>query len=167
MSDTTNNPFESPKTDMKAAVNADSGELTALMKTYLEEASPWIRFVGIIGFIGCGLVALIGLFMLIGFTAFTQAISETMGYSGLMGIGIGAVYLIIAVAMFFPAQFTYNFGSGIKNYKQTGLNAKLESALKSNKSLWKFMGIMYIIYLSLIPVAIIASIIIGVISATM
>ena len=167
MSDS-NNPFESPKTDMNAAgTSAEIGELTAVMKGYLEQAAPWIRFVGIMGYIGCGLIAAAGLGVSIGFSVFSDALSSAEGLSGFMGAGVGAFYLVLAAVMFFPAHFTYKFGSGIKGYKQTGLNAKLESAFKSNKSLWKFMGVMYIVYLSLIPVAIVIAIIVGVVSATM
>ncbi|MBN2509187.1 MAG: hypothetical protein JXB03_02880 [Spirochaetales bacterium] len=166
MSETTNNPFESPKTNMNAVPDSPAtGELTSLMKTYLKEASPWIRFVGIMGYIGCGLIAVIGLLMAVGFSAFGQTFASLGAMSGFMGAGVGALYIIMAVIGFFPSHFTFKLGSGIKSYNLTGMNEKLESAFKFNKSFWKFVGIIYIIYLAFLPLALIFSAVVGVIAA--
>ena len=170
MSDTTNNPFESPKTDMdEIKGSVPTGELTDRMQTYLIEASPWIRFIGILGYVGAGGMFSMGLMVSVGMAVFGRNISEgtemTGLMTGLMGAGFGAMYIIFGILYFFPAHFTFKFGSGIKTYKDSGLNKDMEVALKNNKSLWKFIGILSIISLSLIPVGIIASIIIGVAAA--
>jgi hypothetical protein len=72
---------------------------------------------------------------------------------------LGLLYVALGVVMFFPARFTYFFGAKLRNYELNNSERELEEALKNNKSLWKFYGILCIVYLVLIPVAIIGGII--------
>jgi hypothetical protein len=78
--------------------------------------------------------------------------------AGFLGGGFGIYFLGVAVLGFFPSYFIYNFGSKIRTYLRTGAEQDLERALKNNKSLWKFSGILTIIGLAIIPVIFIISI---------
>jgi hypothetical protein len=69
-----------------------------------------------------------------------------------------------AVFAFFPSYFIYNFGSKTRTYLRTGADQDLEGALKSNKSLWKFQGILAIAGIALVPVMIIIILIVVVIN---
>jgi hypothetical protein len=151
------NPWQSPE-------NAGAPEkpplprtaLTDVMLRYLREASPWMRFVGILGFIGCGLMFAGGIITSI--AAFAAA-----GFAGEFDVFpmefFGPLYVVFGVVMFFPARFTYFFGAKLRDYGLNNSERELEDALKNNKSLWKFYGILCIVYLALIPVAIIGGII--------
>jgi hypothetical protein len=157
------NPFQSPEAETKIETPLVSqGVLTNTMLKFLSDASPWLRFMGIMGFIGSGFLALIGLLCLIlmpfaggVFDGFLPGFPISFAVMAMYGI-----YLIGAgVLMFFSALFTYRFGAKIRSYVQTNSEAELEQAFKNNRSLWKFYGILTIIGLASIPVMIIIGII--------
>jgi hypothetical protein len=164
-----NNPFQSPEANTKIVTPLVSqGAITDTMLKYLKDASPWLRFMGVVGFIGSGFVVLSGLIMVIlmPFTAgmfdeFSEYFSDFIGsYSVTI---VYATYLTGAgVLMFFPALFSYRFGAKIRNYLLTNSESDLELALKNNKFLWKFNGILMIIGLASLPVIIIIAVIIAV-----
>ena len=165
------NPYRSPEvTAFVGKPLAAQGALTETMLIYLKEASPWLRFIGIVGFIGAGVAALGGLSSLAivpameqvweqvgdevpGFEAFGDVFGSIFG--GTMAVfSIGG-----AVFMFFPALFIYRFGEKIRSYLRTGMEQDLEQAFRNNKSFWKFVGIVCIIYLAIIPLMLVFSII--------
>jgi hypothetical protein len=167
MSDT-DNPFQSPEADAQIVRPlVTQGTFTEIMVKYLSDASPWLRFLGIMGYIGSGLLVLSGLlcFFAMPFTGFL--LDE---FPDVFGMVIGslapvmviyAVYFIGAgVVMFFPALFTYRFGAKIRSYTLTGSEAELELAFRNNMSLWKFKGILTIIGMAAAPVLIIISVVI-------
>jgi hypothetical protein len=115
---------------------------------YLETASPWLRFLGIISYIACGLIAVGGLVVLI-------AAPLIEGLDGdYTGFFMGIFFLVSAVLMFLPARFMYSFGARLRNYFLSNAEKDIEIAFKYNKSYWKFCGIMMIIALAMIPIGI-------------
>jgi hypothetical protein len=154
------NPYQSPQTAAGGAASlGSSGTITETMVVHLKGASPWLRFLGIIGFIGCGFLGLSGIIMLAAMPALGPELSETA--SRILGRSLGAFYLVLGVAVFFPALFTYNFGARLRNFIRNNAERELELAFKYNKSYWKFSGIMTIISLAIIPVAIVIGVIAG------
>ncbi|MDR1421077.1 MAG: hypothetical protein LBI86_11945 [Treponema sp.] len=157
------NPYQSPAAE-SAPVQSDgsAGNLTDAMQRYLREASPWARFLGIMGFINCGFLALMGVI----FLAMAPVMSNIPGLPALIagGVGglVGLVYIIGAVFMFFPARFTYKLGAKIRGYQRSGADGDLEAAFKNGKSLLKFMGILTIICYALLPVLLIIGVIVGI-----
>jgi hypothetical protein len=151
------NPWQSPETPVQAEENAVQGVLTAPMIRYLKEASPWLRFIGILGYIGAILLIVTGVIMTIALLITDS--SDTFGFLGVFSSLVGLVYVTFAVLAFFPARFTHRFGVKIRNYLLSGAEKDLEEALKNNRSLWRFSGILLIVYLALIPVAIIMGVV--------
>jgi hypothetical protein len=164
------NLYQSPRSDINA-VNplAPAGKLTEAMVFYLKGTSPWLRFIGILAFIGAGATIVGGLLFSVlgtlGTNIFAQALSDQMDIGAAetvvswITILTGIFVIIIGVICFFPAWFIYNFGKRIKTFLQNNSERELELAFKNNKSLWKFMGILTIIYLAFLPVTLIISII--------
>jgi hypothetical protein len=162
MSDTVN-PWQSPGAEINAEKNfASSQVLTGNMVHYLKETSPWLRFIGVLGFIGCGLMGVGGLVFAIIMAAFAELAGE---FGGAVGIFIGIGYIIGGALLFFPARFIYNCGAKIRNYTLSNAAPDLEEAFKYNKSFWKFSGILSIISLAFIPVGIVVTIVIAVTSS--
>jgi hypothetical protein len=168
MSDTTN-PYQSPVDPAPVKSLDSAGALTETMLRYLREASPWLRFIGILGFIYCGFIALMGLIFMGMMTTLESFWGDIPGLPEFLARGIGGafgfIYIIIAALAFFPAFFTFNFGVKIRNYQRSGADTDLEAAFKNNKSLWKFSGVLAIVGLAFIPVSIIGLIIAGIASA--
>ena len=168
------NPYQSPE----AALNpvnplTAQGILTEPMLICLKGASPWLRFIGILGFIGAGFTTLSGLSLFAILPMISRLWGEIPGFeavfSGFWGAALSGTTAVFCVGggalMFFPSLFIYRFGEKIRSYLRTGADADLELAFKNNKSLWKFAGIVSIIELAFIPIFIIAGIIIAVVMA--
>ena len=138
------NPYNSPESPIIPEKIATVGSLTQTMLNYLKEASPWLRFIGILGFILCGLMALGGVIFII----VSLVLSGYMEEFGNIPIWLfSLLYFAFGSLFFFPARFIYEFGSRIRKYQYSNSDEDLELALKNNKSLWKFYGILCIVYL--------------------
>jgi hypothetical protein len=161
------NPYQSPETAVVPEKPlAIQGTLTETMLVHLKGASPWLRFVGILGFIYSGFVALMGFSVLPFISIVSRAWTEIPGFESFYG-AFGAVFngfmvvLFIGagVLLFFPSLYIFRFGERIRGYLKTGADEELESAFRSNKSLWKFAGILCIVQLAFFPLLIIGSVI--------
>jgi len=164
------NPYKSPG----AAVVPEKplaiqGTLTETMLAYLKGATPWLRLVGILGFICSGFVALTGFsilpFISIVNRAWTE-IPEIPGFelfNGAFGPVFNGSMVVLfigaGVLLFFPSLYIFRFGEKIRGYLRTGADEELELAFRNNKSLWKFAGILCIVQLAFFPLLIIGSII--------
>ena len=120
------------------------------IKNYLLETSKWCKFLAIVGYIGMGLLILLGLCFMVGFSIFSRV--SHLGFP----IGIfGFVYILIAVLYFFPLNYMYKFSvqlaQGFKSNNQLSVNNGFENL----KSLFKFMGILTIVVLSIYALIII------------
>ena len=169
------NPYQSPETSaVTEKPGISQGNITETMLIYLKEASPWLRFIGILGFIGCGMTAIWGVFLIVLIPIFGQVWESVPGFEafcafgGAMGLAFGGIFGVLIIGssllIFFPSLFVYRFGDKIRTYLRSGTDRDLEQALKNNKSLWKFYGIICIVYLAFVPVMVVFSIIAGVAS---
>ena len=167
------NPYQGPETPVgpeKPLVA--QGSLTETMLIHLKGASPWLRFIGVLGFVGAGFMALTGLTMFVLFPFMGSAWGEIPGFDSKLSGALGAVFaggmalLIIGggALIFFPSLFAYRFGDKIRGYLRTGMDQELELAFKNNKSFWKFYGIICIIYLAFIPLTVVGGIIAALVS---
>jgi hypothetical protein len=124
--------------------------------SHLSETARWAKFLAIVGFITCGIIVIMSFF--IGSILASSAFSAygNGGSGGLSAIGgafITAVYLIIAVIYFFPCLFLYHFSVRLKTALKTNDQTKLNQSLKSQKTLFKYVGVMTIIVLSFYALA--------------
>jgi len=137
-------------------------KLTERMLLYLYEASPWLRFTGVVFYIIFGFFVLGGIAAIIipfALSGFTYIFDESPLWL------YGVLYMLGGFVYFFPARFLYNFGAKIRSYRFTNSSKDLEQAFKNNKSLWKFYGILCIIFIAFIPVSIVLAIIGGLFAA--
>ncbi|MDR0399522.1 MAG: hypothetical protein LBH51_01090 [Treponema sp.] len=152
MSDT--NPWQSPEAAVKVEESAVQGILTAAMIRYLKESSPWLRFIGILGYVGAVFFIVSGLAAAV--AAIVTGGGLFSGVSGAVSVFLGLIYVVSGAAAFFYARFTHAFGAKIRNYLQSGAERDLEEAFKNNRSLWKFTGILAIVGISFVPLGIVA-----------
>jgi hypothetical protein len=129
--------FEAPRTVNPIIINAE-------MKAYLTEAARWGKFLAIIGYIGVCFLVLAGIIVMI-------ALSVAEGVSDInFPVGIfGLIYIALAVAYYFPVHYLHRFSSSMKQ----GLSADDEqyvlSGFENLKSLFRFLGILTIVILSI------------------
>ena len=160
------NQYNSPETPIVPEKSPSAGNLTETMLKHLKDASPWLKFIGILGYIGCSFIALAGVFFIIASIALSAFMSDFGDFPTWFFWVFSIIYLAMAVLFFFPAYYTYNFGDKISKHQHSNSDEDLEQAFKNNKSLWKFYGILCIIYLCIIPFSIIVSVIVAIVAVT-
>ncbi len=160
MSDSTN-PYENSQTEPQEQEFKETfGAITERMISSIKNASSWVRFLSICGFIYAGLILVPTVLMLVLFP-FAGPLRDNLfaaeiGIDGaLFGFILFCVVLILGAVIIIPLLFLHNFGSKMRMFVQTNNTSALELAFKNNKSFWKFCGIFTIISLALIPVSLI------------
>ena len=119
---------------------------------YLRETAKWGKFLAIVGFIGCALIVLIGIFA---GTIMASAFGDLGGGYGGMGAGMAFVYILLALLYFFPCLYLYRFAVRMQVALNNNDQQSLPAALMNLKSAFKFVGILTIIILALYALAII------------
>ena len=134
------NPYAAPISDAapRARVTLDEDRLlTPEIIEAMSQTRPWVVFLGILGFIGAGLLLLAGLGLLL-FGGFKQMGGAEMGF-------ISILYILFAVIYVFPSLYLYRYGASIKAMQQGyGVHA-LAEALGHQKSFWRLVGILSLI----------------------
>lgn len=124
--------------------------VTTISRGFLTETAKWTKFLAIMGFIGCGFMAIAA--FAVPFLMSIMPGNEMMPLGGAMLKGMGAmltvIYLGFAVLLLMPCLYLYRFSSKMKSaLLQTDANV-LDSSFGNLKSFFKFYGIMTIILLS-------------------
>ncbi len=122
----------------------------------LLRASSWMKFISILGFIGSGLFVLIGLIFMIGGEAFKQF---NMPFLGQGGIFIFVFYLIMGIVTFFPPYYLFKYSNKLQEFGSAGNIQSLTEAFLYQKKYWKYLGVLTIIYLSIMVLGIIISLV--------
>ena len=117
--------------------------------SYLKETSSWSYFLSIIGFIGIGLMVVLGLAMsvILGNSAMSDI--DPYGQLGFPQSLLGGVYLVLGLLYFFPVLYLFNFSRKMKNALSSSRTDDFTSAFKNLKSHYKFLGIFTIVIISM------------------
>ncbi len=119
-------------------------ELNDTLSAYFLEIGKWSRFLGIVGYVG------IGILLLISFT--TPYFIKLLGASELAQIPsatLSTVYFILAGIYFFPVNYLYKFGMQIKTSLDNNDETTFLVAIQNLKSHYKFIGVFTLVLLSL------------------
>lgn len=115
---------------------------------YLRETAKWAKFLAVIGFIGCALIILIGVFAgSVMATAFSDLGGG--GFGGGMGVVMAIIYILLALLFFFPYLYLYRFANQMQAALRSNDQAALTTSFGNLKSCFKFVGILTIIVLAL------------------
>ena len=145
------NPYRAPALADSDLPGGDSLQNEGVVMA-LQSTRPWVLFLGILGMIGTGLMLLGGL----GFIFF----SLTSGRSGPF-MGMGVAYFIGSIFYFIPSIFLVRYAKRIREFVIAPSGASLESALATQKSFWKFVGILTLIAMVLYAAVLFVSIFVG------
>ena len=121
-------------------------QLTHDAQNFLGECAKWGRFLAIIGFIFCGLIAVLAFFI----PSLIVNLNNTLppAYSTGMAAGLTVGYLLIAVLLFFPCLYLYKFSVKMRLSLNAENQENFDESLKNLKSMFKFYGILTIVMLS-------------------
>lgn len=126
----------------------------------LSRTKPWVRFMAVMGFIMVGFTLLAALFML-GMGLFAGEFSEL---GAAQGFAMCLMYIVAAVIYGFPTVALWKYGTAINTASMNTTHDTFFTALEKQRSFWKIVGIITLIWLILIIVIIIAAIIISVVA---
>ena len=124
-------------------INADNAR-------YLRETGRWAKFLAVLGFIFCGLIALFGFF----FTSMMTTLSrmqapgtESLGVLNNFGGFFAGLYIGFALLYFFPCLYLFRFADHMKIALLEQNQARLDSSFANLKSMFKFLGILILVVL--------------------
>ena len=121
-------------------------------RSHLAEAAKWAKFLAIVGFVMCGFIVIASFF--IG-TIFSTSFSRYNDYSdgpsvgGGFGILITLFYLAFGLLYFFPCLFLFRFANHMKSALNTNDQLTLNKSFQNLKIMFRFVGILTIIVISL------------------
>ncbi len=119
-------------------------QLSEQGKKYLLEASKWATFIAIVGFIA------IGLLVIMSFSIGTILANLPEGsLGGLSPKFFSFFYLIAAGIYFIPVFFLFQFGQKTKQALMQDDHNLLTFGLKKLRSHYKFIGIIFIVFITL------------------
>lgn len=144
---------------METSQNLLSNELQidSRIALHLKETAGWAKFLGILGFILAGLMAIVAFVI----PEIMSRYGSYRSYSSydysestkMIGVAMTVAYLFIALVMFFVSLFTFKFGSKTRAALAMNDQASLDTGLKNLKFLFRFYGIVAIIYLGFMVLA--------------
>lgn len=120
-------------------IKAEKLALTEASLDFFKESAKWAKFLAIVGFVMLGIMVLASLIM----------IGMMASLAGAPAAGLGLVYLLMAALYFFPTLYLYKFAVKTKNAIETYSENGFEDGAENLKSMFKFMGILMIVVLSL------------------
>lgn len=123
----------------------EGGTITPRIHTALAQTRPWVLFLAILGFIGGGLMVLVGLIVI--------AAGAAVG-----GRNFAIIQAIICLLgspfCLVPSYFLFRYGQQIGRFLRSSGTRELENALTAQKSFWKLVGILMILLMALYAVMI-------------
>jgi hypothetical protein len=126
--------------------------LPPLVLKHLKQTKPWVQFIAVVGFVGTGLLFIIGLLLILGAGVLSSLSQDAFG--GLpLGI-VGLLYAALACLYFFPALYLKRFAAGIRKALAGDPMKGIEEAIKHQKSFWRFAGIMLLIAILMLAIAV-------------
>jgi hypothetical protein len=123
---------------------ADGATVSEATVELLRQTRPWVMLLGILAFVGCALMVVVGL-LAAGFAMMAPGAKETPA-------ALGLVYLPLAALYVYPGIKLWSYGAAISRLMASRSSADLEDALSQQKSFWKFSGIASVVVLVLYAV---------------
>jgi len=117
---------------------------------YLQTGAKWAKFLAIVGFVGCVIMVLVGLFAGSLFSSLSSTMpSYSSGITQSMGAFMSVFYVAFALLYFFPSLYLYQFAKFTQKAIMFSNSHDITSALGKLKSFFKFIGILIIVIISL------------------
>lgn len=152
------NPYAAPQTSLTPSAplgTPTAGPVSAEAVELLSKTKPWVRFFSVLGIIGIVFMALGALAM--GLLSFGPFRAMPL----IARIGMGAVYLVLALLYVPPVLYLHRYASRIRNLMDDGSMQALENALRAQKSFWKYIGMFTVILMCIYVLVLIGVLVTG------
>ena len=141
--------------NLDSSIQTETAPISNTSKSYLLECTRWSLFFVVLGFIFIGL-------MVIGAFALVAVGASGSSYQSEQFFLIGVVYLVLAILFIFPILYLLKFSSKMKAGLNQSNNKEIEVGFGALKSLFRFMGIMTIVIISIYILIILAAVVVGI-----
>lgn len=113
---------------------------------YLNTTAKWAKFMAILGFIGIGIMVLLGVTM--GFIFSFLNSSSAFSHFPFPTYFLGLIYIVLAAVYVLPVIYLNNFSNYISKAVSMRNTEMLTSALSNLKRHFKYVGIMTIVLIA-------------------
>lgn len=120
----------------------------------LRATKPWTRLLSILGFIGTGLTVVMGFGIMVG----ENFIPISPKAPPLLYVGI--FYILTSVFYLVPSIWLSKYSSAIDSFLKGGNAIQLGKAIAYQKSFWKFVGILVLVFIIVAILGVLAAILI-------
>jgi hypothetical protein len=127
--------------------------MSDITKRALGQTAPWVLFLAVMGYIGCGLLAALGLALaLLG--DLLGSLAELGGPPLKLWPFVGALYLGLGVLTFFPTRMLHRISRRCRQFGRSGGMRDLEGVTVSMRSLARFWGVCTVVLLAVYVAAV-------------
>lgn len=140
-------------------ISSSTFRITEPMLLSLSQTKPWARLLSVLGFISIGFMVIAGIANMV---LFSKLGVEDAAFPGTAFV---AMNLLMGILYFFPSLFLFRFASSIDRLMDGGSATEMEEALEHQKSFWKFVGVIALIFTGFGILGIVAAIVIPMFAA--
>ncbi|TKC10829.1 hypothetical protein FA048_11710 [Pedobacter polaris] len=135
------------------------------MRSYIYEIAKWASFLAIIGFVFTGIMIISAFTVGAAINSNPQMLAIATSMGSLASIVFTVFFLVIAFAIFYPSLLMFKYATKAKLGVLYGEQASLDEAMSKLKSLFKYWGIITIVYIALYILMIISTIMSGAVAS--
>ncbi|WP_293788579.1 hypothetical protein [uncultured Pedobacter sp.] len=122
--------------------------VTEEMRSYFYDMSKWARFLSVVGFVISAFLTLSSFGIGAAITANPAMLNQLGPLAGIGATGITIFYLLLALLFFYPSLLLMRFSAKGKQGVLFGDQENFNDAIANVKSLFKFWGILTIVFLA-------------------
>lgn len=123
----------------------ESNGLDERSRAYLLETTRWTKFLSILGFIGIGMMIL-GLFAMMLMGSALTAFGGGMAAFGMIGF---TIFFVIIIGLYcYPIYALWKFTTHMKTGLNTNNQEQITEGFRYQKNMYRYMGILAIIFMS-------------------
>lgn len=153
------NPYTSPAAGPSSSYHpAGAAAVGTQTISELVGTRPWVRLLAVVSWVLVGLILLGSVVMVI---VTLLGVGGAKG-AGAVGAALGAtlVYLLFSLLMAYPALRLSGYAKSIQSLETSRSVRDLDAALSEQRRLWKFYGIITMVYLVLAVIGIGAAVVV-------
>lgn len=154
-------------------INPDSSaaappELPRHLISTLDSLRKYTHFLGLVTWIGAGLLILMGLFTAFFMNTLGSTLGEEVGFLGQVGgAGAGLFYMLIALLYYFPGKYLVETSKKLKQALRSHSLEELYQCFPPLQRFFKFIGVLIMIMLIFYGIILLAALFLGGIGASM
>lgn len=131
------------------------------MRSYIYEIAKWASFLAIVGFVFTGIMVISAFTVGAAINSNPQMLAMATTIGSAASIIFTIMFLLVAFAIFYPSLLMFKYAAKAKLGVLYGEQASLDEALGKLKSLFKYWGVITIIYIALYILMIISTVLGG------